>query len=157
MITQTIFGPKYLQILVCHLVLTQLDYSNGILYGVSECVIHKLQVKHFAAKVVLNRKICESSLQALHDLHWLVICAIIDFKTLMLVFKCLHDKFAPSYLNDLLVTNKCTGMYGNLRSNSQNAELLIIPYIKNKTFATQAFSVCGPRLWNQFGRCYQIQ
>ena len=67
----------------------------------------------------------------------------------MLVFKCLHDKFAPSYLKDLLVTNKCTGMYGNLRSNSQNVELLIIPYIKkNKTFATQAFSVCVLRLWN---------
>ena len=40
-------------------------------------------------------------------------------------------------------------MYGNLISNSQNVELLIIPYVKkNKTFATQAFSVCGPRLWN---------
>ena len=39
-------------------------------------------------------------------------------------------------------------MYGNLRSNSQNVELLIVPYMKSKTFATQAFSVCGPRLWN---------
>ena len=39
-------------------------------------------------------------------------------------------------------------MYGYLRSNSQNEELLIIPYIKNKTFATWAFSVCGLRLWN---------
>ena len=39
-------------------------------------------------------------------------------------------------------------MYGNLRSNGQNEELLVIPYIKNKTFATSAFSVCGPRLWN---------
>ena len=39
-------------------------------------------------------------------------------------------------------------MYGNLRSNSQNVELLIFPYVESKTFATQAFSVCGPRLWN---------
>ena len=39
-------------------------------------------------------------------------------------------------------------MYGNLRSNSQNEELLVIPYVKNKTFATWAFSVCSPELWN---------
>ena len=66
----------------------------------------------------------------------------------MMVYKCLHDKSAPSYLKDLLVTNKHTGMYGNLRSNSQNVELLIVPHVKSKTFATWAFSVCGPRLWN---------
>ena len=57
--------------------------------------------ENFNTKVVLNRKICESFLQALHDLHWLPICARIDFKILMMVFKCLHDKFAPSYLKDL--------------------------------------------------------
>ena len=66
----------------------------------------------------------------------------------MMVYKCLHDKSAPSYLKDLLVANTHTGMYGNLRSNSQNVELLIVPYVKSKTLATQAVSVCGPRLWN---------
>ena len=102
----------------------------------------------FCTKVVLNRKSYESSLQALHDLHWLPICARIDFKIPMMVCKCLHDKSSPSYLKDLLVTNKHTGMYGNLRSNSQNVDLLIIPCIKKTKLATQAFSVCGPRLWN---------
>ena len=93
----------------------------------SECVICKLQkVENFAAKVVLNRKICESSLQALCNLYWLPICTRIDFKILMMVYKCLHDKSAPHYLKDLLVTNKYTGMYCNLRSNSQNVELLIV-------------------------------
>ena len=105
-------------------------------------------MENFAAKVVLNRKIHESSLQALHDLHWLLICARIDFKILMMVYKCLHDKSAPNYLKDLLVTNKHTGMYSNSRSNSENVELLIVPYVKSKTFATQAFSVCCPRLLN---------
>ena len=83
---------------------------------------------NFAAKVVLNRKVCESSLQALHYLHWLPIHARIDFKILIMVFKCLHDKSVPSYLKDLSVINKCNGMYGNFRSNSKNEELLIIPY-----------------------------
>ena len=89
-----------------------------------------------------------SSLQALHDLHWLPRSARIDFKILVMVFNCLHDNSAPSYLKDLLLVNKCNGMYINLRSNSQNEELLVIPYVKNKTFATWAFSVCGPELWN---------
>ena len=105
-------------------------------------------MENFAAKVVLNRKICDSSLQALHDLHWLPIHARIGFKILMMVSNCLHDKSIPNYLQDLLVTNTYTGMYGNLRPDSQNAELLIIPCIKNKTFATQTFSVCGLRVWN---------
>ena len=65
-----------------------------------------------------------------------------------MVFKCLHDQSAPSYLKDFLVINKCTGMYGNLRSNSQNEELLVVPYVKNKTFAAQEFSVCSSELWN---------
>ena len=43
---------------MCNLVLTQLDYSNGMLYGASEYVIGKLQkVENFAAKMVLNRNI----------------------------------------------------------------------------------------------------
>ena len=97
--------------------------------------------------MVLNRKIHESSLLALHDLHWMPISVRIDFK-IMMVCKCLHDRSAPSYLKDLLVINKHTGMYGNLRSNSQNEQLLVIPYDKNNTFANQAFSLCGPKLWN---------
>ena len=41
------------KILMCSLVLTQLDYSNGILYGASEYVIHKLQkIENFDARVV---------------------------------------------------------------------------------------------------------
>ena len=99
------------EILVCSLVLTQLNYSNGIHYGSSECVINKLQkVENFTAKVVLNRKIHVSSLQALHNLHWLPIHARLDFKILMMVFKCLHDKSSPCYLKDLLVINKCSGV-----------------------------------------------
>ena len=74
---------------MCSPVLTQLDYSNIILYCSSECVICKLQkVENFAAKVVLNRKIHESSGEALNYLHWLPIHVRIDFKILM-VFKCL--------------------------------------------------------------------
>ena len=43
------------EVLVCSLVLTRLDYSNGIHYEASECVICKLQkVKIFAAKMVLK-------------------------------------------------------------------------------------------------------
>ena len=41
--------------------------------------------ENVAAKVVLNRKIHQSSLQTLHDLHWLPIHVRTDFKILMKV------------------------------------------------------------------------
>ena len=36
-------------------------------------------------------------------------------------------------------------MYDNFRST--DGGLLIVPYVKYKTFVAQAFSVSGPRLW----------
>ena len=39
-------------------------------------------------------------------------------------------------------------MYSNLRSNGSNGHLLVIPYVRHKTFAVHSFSVYGPRLWN---------
>ena len=122
------------------------------------CYLQLHKVENFAAKVVLNRKICESSLQALHDLHWLPIHVRIDFKILMLVFKCLHEKFAPCYLKDLLVTNKHTGMYGNLRSNSKKCRTINYTLCKKKQKFCHSGILC---LWSktmeQFARCYQIQ
>ena len=70
-------------------------------------------------------------------LHWLPITARIDFKVLNQVNKCLHGK-APKHLQDLLHFNM--GANKRLRSESLT-DLLIIPWVKNKTFANRSFSV----------------
>ena len=42
---------------------------------------------------------------------------------------------------------KCEGISEGLRSNKKS-HLLVVPYVKYKTFAYCSFSICGPRLWN---------
>ena len=79
------------------------------------------------------------------QLHWLPITARIDFKLLTQMYKCLHGK-APKYLQDLLCCNMVVKK--GLRSESI-MDLLIIPWLKDKTFVNRSFSVYAPRLWNR--------
>ena len=79
---------------------------------------------------------------ALKSLHWLKISYRIDYKTIILVFKCLHD-LAPKYLLESLDTTH------HRRLRSQEAELLPIP-AKCKLSKTLkcSFRQAAPRLWN---------
>ena len=62
------------QILVSSLVMSHLDYTNSLFYGLPECDICNLQrVQNCAAKMVLNRSKYESHPQAYIDIHWLPI------------------------------------------------------------------------------------
>ena len=87
----------------------------------------------------------ESVTAALTTLHWLPIRARIDFKILTLVHKCLSGN-ALSYLPDLLVLLGAN--HEGLRTNNAVKHLLI-PRTYRKTFADRAFSVYGPKRWNQ--------
>ena len=51
------------------------------------------------------------------------------------------------YLEILLSINNREGITRNLCSN--DAVVLIVPYVKNKTFASGSFSVQGPIWWNR--------
>ena len=42
---------------------------------------------------------------------------------------------------------KCEGISEGLKLNKKS-HLLVVPYVKYRTFAYHLFSVCGPRLWN---------
>ena len=53
---------------------------------------------------------------------------------------------APKYLEKLLIKNNREGIARNLQSN--DAVTLIVPHVKNKTFAACSFSVQGPIWWN---------
>ena len=44
-------------------------------------------------------------MRALYELHWLPISGCIEFKTLLMVYKCLTDTNTPMYLHNLLVHN----------------------------------------------------
>ena len=92
--------------LVLGLVISHLDYSNGIMFGLPETSLRKLQVmQNIAAKLVLKMDKYSSATEARRLLHWLPIKARIEFKILSLVYKCLEGT-APEYVRNLLVLKK---------------------------------------------------
>ena len=84
--------------LVCGLVISHLDYSNAILYGLPEVDIQKLQcVQNYAAKIILKKNKYDSSIGALKELHWLPINLRINHKILSLTHNCIHGKLQNTY------------------------------------------------------------
>jgi hypothetical protein len=79
----------------------------------------------------------------LESLHWLPVCFRIDFKVLLMVYKCLNG-LGPSYLSEMLLP------YEPSRSlRSSGSRLLIIPKVRTKTHGEASFSYYGPHLWNR--------
>ena len=135
------------EILVLSTVVSYLDYCNSILAGLPSSEISRMQrVQNIAAKLMLGKSKFHSSSECLRELHWLPINKWIQFKVLILVFKCL-DCAGPLYLRNLLVEFPEDRKQG-LSSDSM-VKRLLEPRTKLKTFASTAFSVIGLRWWNQ--------
>ena len=125
--------------LILGLVMSHLDYVNSAFISLPALDIDKMQrVPNAAAKFVLNLKMMDSSLEVLKMLHWLPIRFMIQFKILLLVYKCLNGQ-APSYLSELLELKYTTSRLG-LWSTCDRT-LLCIPFTRRKTFADRSFSV----------------
>ena len=132
--------------LVQGLVISHLDYANAILTGLPQCEIAKLQrVQTIAAKLIMMKKKDDSTTETLKTLHWLPVKCRIEFKILVLVFKCLNN-MAPEYLKSLL--NYKREQSYNLRSNDDDLKL-DPPRTSRSTFADRSFSVYGPTVWNK--------
>jgi len=81
---------------------------------------------------------------ALYELHWLPVSVRIDYKILILTFKCIFGQ-APTYLSDL-ISIKSNSLY-NLRSTGK----LLLDNPKGKMLTTlkaRSFSAAAPKLWN---------
>ena len=123
-------------------VTSRVDYCNGLLYGLSNNLLRKLQsVLNTAARVVTMTRKYDSITPVLKRLHWLPVKFRVQFKLLLLVFKSLNG-LAPSYLRDKLILKPSN----NLRSSHQM--LLIIPNTKSNHYGDRCFSVAGRKLCN---------
>ena len=132
------------EILVLSLVISHLDYCNGILFGVPKCDIKKMQrIQNMCAKLVLKLRKYDSSKQALYQLHWLPIRARIEFKILTVMYNC-SKGHAPAYLTELLIEKVPRR---RLRSSDVTG-CYEVPYNKQKTFGDRSFKTVGPQLWN---------
>ena len=78
------------------------------------------------------------------DLHWLPAAYHIQFKILIITFKCLYG-LAPMYLSELV--NGSTRTRYNLRSTSS---LLLVPASAKSKIALgdRSFKSAAPKLWN---------
>jgi hypothetical protein len=121
-------------------IFAKLDYCNGLLYGLPQKQLHKLQlVLNSAARVVRKVPKRDHITPTLQSLHWLPISARIDFKVALLVFKALQGQ-APSYLTALIDVHEPPR---HLRS-SQSTLLRLPPLHVDR----RSFSFAAPTVWN---------
>ena len=87
---------------IVSLVTSRLNYCNGLLYGITDELLCRLQkVQNNAARVVSGLKRYDHITPSLKDLHRLPIRKRIQFKIQLLTFK-LMQGCAPVYLRELL-------------------------------------------------------
>ena len=117
---------------------------NALLYSLPSNHLDKLtRVQNAAARLVTRTKKFDHITPVLVQLHWLPIAQRIEFKILLLVYKCLHN-LAPSYLSALIVP---VSSQRALRSSSKN--LLTVQKSRTIRYGDGAFCNAGPQLWNK--------
>ena len=131
--------------LVHSLVTSRIDYGNAVLYGISDRLLHRLEmVQRSASRVVLRirRGDRRSMTEALQLLHWLPVKWRVEYKLLVLVFRALHDR-TPAYLASLIMQYVPSRA---LRSAGQ--ALLTVPRHNLERYGLRAFACAVPTLWN---------
>ena len=118
-----------LKTLISAFILSRIDYCNSLLAGCPKQLIHTLQkVQNNAARLICRTPKSDHISPVLHILHWLPVDQRIDYKLLLLAFRCVNND-GPSYLSDLL---KFYISSRQLRSSS-DFRLLRIPSFRLKS------------------------
>jgi hypothetical protein len=130
--------------LIHALVMSRIDYCNGLLAGARKADLDKLQrIMNAAARIVCLIPKATPITNVLRELHWLKIPERVIFKLALLVFKALTGT-APEYIKSLISIRLPSR---TLRSSSGEAPLLQFP-MTNLRATDAAFGVAAPKAWN---------
>jgi len=129
--------------LVQSLVISRLDYTNGLLHGITKGLLTRLQrVQNRAARLVAKIPYCNHVQPILRELHWLPVQQRIQFKILLLTFKALNGH-APDYLSKLV------SVYQPARPLRSGTKLLLtIPRSHTAMYSRRSYTLVAPVLWN---------
>ena len=131
---------KSLVRLINALVLSHLDYSNALLFGLPDSTIRPMQnIHNSAARLILSLSKFEHIIPALQQLHWLPIRYRIQFRIMTIVYKVVHNT-APEYICTLI--DLAQSKYSLCSVNGINLKIRR-SYLK--TCGDRAFSVCAPK------------
>ena len=129
--------------LVVALVRSCLDYGNSTLAGIPDYLARRLQsVLNAAARLIYQLRSSDHITDALVCLHWLRIPERIEYKIALLTYKVMNG-MAPRYLGPFVRVADLPGRRA-LRSAVTNRLTF-----KLFTIGSRAFSISGPRTWNQ--------
>jgi hypothetical protein len=121
---------------------SKLDFCNSLFLGLPATQLQRLQrVQNAAARILTCTLKREHIRPVLFQLHWLPMEARVVFKVLLLIHKSLIQN-GPKYIKDLLIPEE----NGDDRRSS---DLLKVPFTRSALLFDRAFSIAGPRLWNQ--------
>ena len=132
-------------VLIKSLVMSRLDYSNGLLYGPPKCTVSGLQaVQNSVGRIVTQKRLQDhdSMSRALMELHWLLVDKGIEYKLLLYTYKALHG-LVPWYLCELVVLYT---PWRVLRSAESN--LLMVPPGKPGKYISRSFVRESANPWN---------
>ena len=134
------------EILVHAFVTSRLDYCNGLLYGLPDCLLNKLQrVQDVCARLIFKEQKFFHVTPLIYELHWLPIKYRLDFKIPLINFKILNF-LAPTYLSSL-ISLRLPSKY-NLRNSNDNILLSYLHFKSKASLGDRSFTCAAPKLWN---------
>jgi len=137
--------PATFQTLVVVLLLSRLDYGNGVLIGLPTYLVRRLQlVLNASARMIFQLCRSDHITDALASLHWLLVPERIQFKIAVLTYTVLHGT-APRYMGPLV---RVSDLPGRRRLRSASTDRLVVPPFKLSTIDHRTFNVTVARTWN---------
>ena len=143
-----IYKLEFIDQSACHnavrsLVLSRIDYCNGLLSSIPSTQLDRVQrLQNWAARLVFQVSRDHPSQPLLNSLHWLPLKQRIIFKLLLFVYKILNNQ-APKYLDT------CLNLYTPTRRLRSSSDPLRLTYSVTRTLAgDRTFTVSASKYWN---------